>query len=254
MTIEDSLAESEAAINAYLAKKNRKTAPISPYPHRLNNRIPSGAGMSAFEKQLAQQEGGGIGDIYSNQQLAELNVESEQAEAERVGQQAGIAQERRLALTEEEAIMPPDEIGPDKNGKRLEIFERPYIAPYVLADGTMLYKMQVTYGARFYQSFNDAIRDVDTDSLLNKIYRHAKINGVRLQGMARNLINPTLYDRDVEMTFYGPYRKNLLKGLVVGTRVEIVTNYVSAERLKKIIIALEPESVSSLASKEERGE
>ncbi len=254
MTIEDTLEESDRAIENYFKRKKAETMAKSPYSQGVAAGSSETGNANKFEHQLEGQEGQGIGDIYANQQLAQLNVAAEQGQAKVVGEEATIAETRRLLLEEEASFMPPSKIGPDKNGNYMRLLD--YKVTRFVVGGKKLYQLTATYGERFWQSMedNNNVRQIDRDSLIDNIYEHARRIGTYFgNGLERNLLNPGIVGKDLTLTIYGSYRRELIKGAFTGTRAELYTSAVSEDRVKGILAALEPESVSARAKEQEEG-
>lgn len=272
--LEQLLAESQAEIDKYFETQKRKIAARSPYlSSSAGNPSPRGgagnpaptssagrgiasgdAREQAFDSQVEGEEGQGIGDLYANQQLAQLNLDAQEGQAKVVGEEATISERRRQIREEESSAIPPKRIGPDKNGRfvpRLEYHVQP-----MMVNGQPRYTFTVTYGTRIYEGVGnlDGIRDIDRRSLVDLITDKARRLGVYFgNSMSMNFLNPSVSGHDFLMTVKGVYRREILKGAFYGTIVEISTLPVTRERLLGIIAALEPESVSQISKEQEEG-
>ncbi len=213
----------------------------------------SSDGLTSYDRELTAQEGQGIGDLESNAELAQLQLDAEEPQAKLVGEEAAMDEELRLNLLEEKSHLLPIKVGPDKNGRYLpllyssvEIYrdEKGRIKRDIRDNKQPLYRVKATYGYRWWEwMFFKKGRGIDKDSMMNNIYNHAKSAGVPFgSNFSRREFNPSICGEDFALTIYGPWRKNLLKGFVTGNRVEI--DYVrpmSDTKTKKFILALEPE-------------
>ncbi len=271
MTIEDTLEESNRAIENYFKRKkaeteemnrvvekyfegnNAKTMAKSPYPQGVAAGSSGTGNANKFEHQLEGQEGQGIGDIYANQQLAQLNVTAEQGQAKVVGEEATIAETRRLLLEEQKSLLVPSKLGPDMNGNYVvrDHSERHSI----VVNGERLHQLIAYYREPLIKSREQKYNvKIDRDSLIDNIYEHARRLGVYFgDGFKRNFLNPEVYGRHLSIKVYGTYRWNFLKGALFGTEVELCTSFLPADELKGILAALEPESVSARAKEQEEG-
>lgn len=219
--------------------------------------------QSNFDEQVAKQEGQGIGDIESNAELAKLNLAAEGQQAEVVGEEAGLEEVLRLNVLEEKSNLLPSKIGPDERGNYLPLLHSKI---YAARDGNgrmirdprnpeqPMYSFSATYGYRWWQwLFYGRGRGIRRDSLIDSMYNHAKNARVPFGSeFARHELNPSVGGDDFKLKAYGPVRRNILKGIFTGARVEINSiGYVSDTKLKKFILALEPEGGKERAYNEE---
>ena len=260
-TLNQRLAPLERAV--YGTPSGGQISPGRPARYNGNAAKTSGNNISYFDKGLSGQEGQGIGDIESNAELAQLQLDSEGPQAKIVGEEAGLDETMRLNLLEEKSHLLPIKVGPDKNGRYLPLLHS-NVEVYRDSNGRIvkdprddnqpLYKVKATYGYRWWEwMFFRKGGGINKDSMINSIYNHAKMARVPFGSrFSRRELNPSVSGEDFSMTVYGPWRMNLLKGMVTGNRVEIeYIRPMSDTKMKKFILALEPDSGAYRAAEED---
>ncbi len=218
-----------------------------------------GQHIASFDKKLTAQEGQGFGDIESNAELAQLQLDSEAQQAQIVGEEAALEETLRLNILEEKSNLLPIKVGPDDNGRYLPLL-RSNVEIYRDRNGKIvrdprnnnepMYKVKAEYGYRWWQSGRS--RKIHRDSMFDNIYTHAKSARVPFGSyFSRGEINPSIKGEDFSFTLYGTLRWNLLKGIFTGTRAELeYVRPMSDTKVKKLILALEPESGSKRKEEE----
>ena len=259
-TLDQRLAPLERAV--YGEQTSGQNAP-TPEARYNGNPVGTGGRIASYDKRLGRQEGQGIGDIQSNAELAQLQLDSEEPQAQVVGEEANLDEKMRLNLLEEKSHLLPVRVGPDKNGRYLPLLHSS-VEVYKDETGKIkrdprdnnlpMYKVKATYGYRWWEwMFFGKGRGINKDSMMNNIYNHAKNARVPFGSyFSRRELNPSIAGDDFSLTIYGPWRENLLKGFVTGNRVEI--DYIrpmSDTKMKRFILALEPDSGAYRAAEED---
>ena len=241
--------------------------------------------LQNFAGSLQREMGtGNIADLMAYNEIAKVQVAAEMPGAKVVGLEDKLSETRRLNQLEQSGLQPQKTLGPF-NPLHFDIVDAGVLKTYDSNNNVKLqkmYRLKIEYGYRIIdkkKAYHQNMHDLALQLLQN-----AAAKRMHFGNFERRWFNASIYSDDLQVEFLSPYRwggsydyrninlrdngvtyrhglayktmeavfGGLLKGLIVGPRISVVsTKPMTEERVKNLMSILDLKGAYTIEKEEE---